>query len=223
MTDGGAILCDVDGTLVDSNYLHTIAWSRALSDAGEWAPMHAIHRLVGMGGDQLVPRLLGHEAPRAVEARPAHYRALLAEVRPFPRAAEFLRRVHELGLRVAIATSAPKDELEAALAVLGAGPALDAQTTADDVSRSKPEPDVFNVALRQLGCGSARALVLADSVWDVEAARAAGVGCVGVETGGFSRHELAEAGAVQVYRNVGEVLDQLETGPFAALLHAGRA
>src|SRR5689334_4308817 len=89
------VLFDVDGTLVDTNYLHALAWSRALRDAGEWAPMNAIHRLVGMGGDQLVPRLLGHDSPGAVTARPRRYRELAGDICAFPQAAELVRQVHD--------------------------------------------------------------------------------------------------------------------------------
>src|SRR5580704_16458793 len=113
------VLFDVDGTLCDTNYLHALAWSRALREAGEWAPMNAIHRLVGMGGDQLVPRLLGHQCPRASEARTQRYEELADDVRPFPKAAELLKTIHDLGLVVVLATSAPEDELEKLRQALG--------------------------------------------------------------------------------------------------------
>jgi HAD superfamily hydrolase (TIGR01509 family) len=212
------VLFDVDGTLVDSNYLHTLAWSRALSDAGEWAPMNAIHRLVGMGGDQLVPRLLGHDSETAREARPGRYRELMGEVRAFPGAAELLRSLHDLGVVVVLATSSPQDELDAALRKLDAGPAVDAQTTKNDVEESKPAPDLFEAALQAGDVDPGRALVVGDSVWDVDAASAAGLKCVGVETGGFSQHELSAAGAVHVHRDVQEMLDQIWTGPLRHLL-----
>jgi HAD superfamily hydrolase (TIGR01509 family) len=211
------VLFDVDGTLVDTNYLHTVAWSRALRDADEWAPMNAIHRLVGMGGDQLVPRLLGHENPDAAKTRPQHYRELAGDLRPFPQGAQLLRHVHEAGLVVVLATSAPKDELELLRRCLDADEAIDGQTTADDVDDSKPAPDVFLAAMEQFSIDPQRALAVGDSIWDVQAARAAGIGCVAVETGGFSQHELSEAGARFVYRDVAEVLDQLYTGPLAHL------
>jgi HAD superfamily hydrolase (TIGR01509 family) len=219
MTDLRAgVLFDVDGTLVDTNYLHALAWSRAFRDAGEWAPMNAIHRLVGMGGDQLVPELLGHDCPKATAARPIRYRELIDEARAFPGAADLLRAVHRRGLTVALATSSPVDELSDVLKALDAGDAIDAQTTADDVENSKPAPDVFVVAMKEASIDPARALAVGDSVWDIQAARAAGIGCVAVETGGFSQHELSEAGALQVYRDVKELLDQLHTSPLSALL-----
>jgi HAD superfamily hydrolase (TIGR01509 family) len=212
------VLFDVDGTLVDTNYLHTVAWSRALSDAGEWAPMNAIHRLVGMGGDQLVPELLGHDSPEAIEARPRRYQELMGEARAFPGATELLHRLHDAGVAVVLATSSPKDELEPLLELLHADPAIDGRTTADDVERSKPEPDIIQAALAVGSIDPQRALMIGDSVWDVRAARAAGVGCVAVETGGFSGHELNEAGALHTYRDVQEILDQLGTGPLGSLL-----
>jgi HAD superfamily hydrolase (TIGR01509 family) len=214
------VLFDVDGTLVDSNYLHTLAWSRALADAREWAPMNAIHRLVGMGGDQLVPRLLGHDCEGAREARPGRYRELMGEVRAFPGAAELLRSLHDLGVVVVLATSSPQDELDGALRTLDAAPAIDAQTTKNDVKESKPAPDLLQAALKAGDVDPGRALVVGDSIWDIEAAGAAGLPCVGVETGGFSHHELSAAGAVHVYRDVQEMLDQIGTGPLTRLLES---
>jgi HAD superfamily hydrolase (TIGR01509 family) len=206
------VLFDVDGTLVDTNYLHTLAWARALDDAGEWAPMNAIHRLVGMGGDQLVPTLLGHHSPAALDARPRRYRELFGDARVFPAARDLLREVHSRGIRVVLATSAPADELENLRALLDVDDAIDAATTADDVATSKPAPDVFLTALDVGGIDPGDALVVGDSVWDVQAARAAGVDCIGVETGGFSRQELEEAGARRVYETVGDILRRLRAG-----------
>lgn len=209
------VLFDVDGTLCDTNYLHALAWARALGDAGEWAPMNAIHRLVGMGGDQLVPQLLGHDSPAAVAARPRRYRELAGDIRAFPRASEALRAVRQLGLTVVLATSAPDDELEILRKVLDADDAIDGQISADDVRRSKPDPEVFVTAMKRFSLDERRTLAVGDSVWDVRAARAAGIACLAVESGGFSQHELSEAGARHVYRDVGEILDQLLTSPLA--------
>jgi HAD superfamily hydrolase (TIGR01509 family) len=216
------ILFDLDGTLVDTNYLHTLAWSRALRDCGEWAPMNAIHRLVGMGGDQLVPRLLERDVPELHEARSARYGELLGEIAAFPGAAELLRRLHGGGVTVVLATSSPAAEVDAARRALAADDAIDAVTTADDAARSKPAPDLFSAALEAGGVHASLALVVGDSVWDVEAAERAGLGCVGVETGGFSRHELAERGAVAVYKDVATLGRQLCTGPLGVLLSQAR-
>lgn len=211
------VLFDVDGTLCDTNYLHALAWSRALREAGEWAPMNAIHRLVGMGGDQLVPRLLGHDSPKAVAARPERYQELADDIRAFPRAAEALREIRTLGFVVVLATSAPDVELEMLRKALDADDAIDGQTSADDINRSKPDAEVFLTAMGRFSIDPRRALAVGDSIWDIQAARAAGIGCLTVETGGFSQHELGEAGSRHVYRDVGEVLDQLFTGPLALI------
>lgn len=216
------VLFDLDGTLVDTNYLHTLAWSRAFRELGLWAPMHAIHRLVGMGGDQLVPRLLGRDVPELHERRAHYYRELLPEVLPFPRAAALLRAVHDAGLAVVIATSAPEDEVGAARRALAADDAIDTVTSADDAEASKPAPDLFQAALRGANIDRSRAVVVGDSVWDVTAADAAGLSCIALESGGFSRHELAEAGALAVYRDAGGLLDGLLTGAMAALMALGR-
>lgn len=217
------VLFDVDGTLVDTNYLHTLAWSRAFSDAGEWAPMNAIHRLIGMGGDQLVPQLLGHESPQAVAARPRRYRELVGDARAFPGASQLLRRVRDSGSAVVLATSSPAAELVTLRTLLDADDAIDAQTNADDIQGSKPSPEVFVSAMRATSIDPALALAVGDSIWDIQAARSAGIACVAVESGGFSQHELSEAGALHVYRDVKEILDQFETGPLATLRRRANA
>jgi len=221
VSERAGILFDVDGTLVDTNYLHTLAWSRALRDVGEWAPMNAIHRLVGMGGDLLVQELLGHPSDEAEEARTARYAELIGEARVFPGAADLLRRAHGAGLVVVLASSSPRDELDQLIELLDVGDAIDATTSAGDVDEAKPSPEVFQAALEVGKVDRERCLVVGDSVWDVQAARAAGLGCVGVETGGFSAHELREEGAVAVYRDPAEVLAQWRTGPLGLLAVSG--
>lgn len=203
---------------MDTNYLHCLAWSRALQDAGEWAPMNAIHRLIGMGGDQLVEELLGHDSPAARAARPRFYEELVDEGKAFPGARDLLYRIHGLGLGVVLATSAPADELSQLLETLDADGAIDGQTTADEVDHSKPDPEVFLAAMERNAIDPQRALAVGDSVWDIRAARAAGIGCITVESGGFSQHELSEAGSIRVYRDVAELLAQLLTSPIASLV-----
>ncbi len=219
LTVRAGVLFDVDGTLVDTNYLHTLAWARALHDVGEWAPMNAIHRLIGMGGDQLVPRLLGHESPAAEEARADRYHELVGEARVFPGARDLLRRVHEEGLVVVLASSAPSDELKLMIDLLDVGEAIDATTSSSDVTASKPAPDVFEAAMTSGQVDPERCLVIGDSTWDVRAARAAAVACIAVESGGFSSHELREEGAREVYPDVGEIVAQFLTSPIAHLAH----
>ena len=145
------------------------------------------------------------------------YKELSDDVLAFPRAAEALRGTHEQGLVVVLATSAPDDELATLRKALDADEAIDGQTSADDVERSKPDPEIFLTAMQRFSIDPRRALAVGDSVWDVKAARAAGIGCVAVESGGFSQHELSEAGARHVYRDIGEVIDQFHTGSLAQL------
>ena len=210
---GVAVLFDVDGTLVDTNYLHTLAWSRALADSGEWAPMNAIHRLVGMGGEQLVPRLLGHANDGVLAARRRRYQELLPEARVFPGARELLTALADRGAHVALATSSPRSELDVMVKLLDMGSAIHHMTSGDDVDRTKPHADVFERALQRTGVGADDAVVVGDSVWDVEAARRAGLRVVTVETGGFSAAELREAGADDIYRDVAELLAAVVTAP----------
>jgi HAD superfamily hydrolase (TIGR01509 family) len=218
MATRAGVLFDVDGTLVDTNYLHALAWSRALIDVGEWAPMNAIHRLVGMGGDLLVERLLGHPDEAAEEARALRYEELIGEARTFPGAAELLRRVHDEGIVVVLASSSPREDLDAMIELLGVGGAIDATTSADDIEQAKPEPDVFRAAIDAGAIDRERCLAVGDSIWDVQAARAAGIGCIAVASGGFSAHELREEGALVVYRDVEEALAQFWTGPIGRLV-----
>jgi HAD superfamily hydrolase (TIGR01509 family) len=218
MATRAGVLFDVDGTLVDTNYLHALAWSRALIDVGEWAPMNAIHRLVGMGGDLLVERLLGRPHAAAEEARSQRYQELIGEARAFPGAADLLRRAHDEGLVVVLASSSPREDLDAMIELLAVGDAIDATTSADDIEQAKPAPDVFRAAIEAGAIDRERCLAVGDSVWDVLAARAAGIGCIAVESGGFSAHELHEEGALVVYRDVEEALAQFRTGPIGRLV-----
>jgi HAD superfamily hydrolase (TIGR01509 family) len=212
------VLVDADGTLLDTNYLHTLAWSRALRDIGAWAPMNAIHRLIGMGGDQLVPELLGEDHAGAHDAHDRHYGELRNDMLPFRGAGDFLRRLHDLGLVVVLASSANEDDLAAMKRALDADEAIDETVDADEVSSSKPDPNIFTTAREKGGIDPSRCLAVGDTVWDIEAARAAGMGCIAVESGGTSRHELSEAGAIAVYRDVEELGRQILTSPIGALV-----
>lgn len=163
-----AVLFDVDGTLVDSNYLHALSWSRALRDAGEWAPMNAIHRLVGMGGDQLVTELLGHECLVAQDALPDRYEELKSDMVAYPYAADLLRRVHELGPAVVLATSAPR--LSCASCV-NSSMRKTPLTPPPRLTMSKhrsPTPRPFSLPWPRPTPTSARTVAVGDSVWDIQ-------------------------------------------------------
>jgi HAD superfamily hydrolase (TIGR01509 family) len=213
------VLFDVDGTLVDTNYLHVIAWARAFRDAGENVPMSGIHHLIGMGSDMLVEELIGHPSDEASDGHSKHFGKLMAEIRAFPQAGELLAEVHRRGAVVALATSASEDELDAMLEAIAAPDgSIDHIVTKDDVDHSKPEPDVFKAALEATGLDPANTLVLGDTVWDVKAAEPLGLKVVAVLTGGISRCHLEEAGAVAVYDDVAQILRELDRTPIGRLL-----
>jgi HAD superfamily hydrolase (TIGR01509 family) len=211
------VLVDVDGTLVDSNYHHTIAWSRALRDHGCNARLAAIHRLVGMGSSQLLETLIDRSDDEIARSWRQHFDELLPEIFVLDRADELLRALHDNGLTVVLATSSPEDLLEEFQKEIGAAEAVDVVVTASDVEEAKPEPDVFEVSLAKAGLQRDRTVVLGDSVWDAQASARAKLPCVALETGGFSRPELESEGVVAVYRDPADLLENLDTSPLATL------
>jgi HAD superfamily hydrolase (TIGR01509 family) len=213
------IIFDVDGTLVDSNYLHTVAWSRAMRDAGEHVPMSTIHRYIGMGSDRLVEEMLGHENDKASELHSKHFKEFKAEMQAIPGAADLLAEVKRRGAMVVLATSAKEADVEAMVDAIGAPDGcIDHVTHAGDVGESKPAPDVFQVALEASGLSPADAMVVGDTVWDVESAARSGLSCVAVLSGGIGRQELEEAGAKAVYEDAADLLRQLDDSPLGHYL-----
>ncbi len=209
-----AVILDIDGTLVDSNYQHTIAWQRAFRKCGFTVAAWRIHRCIGMGGDQIVKNLLGDGADEEHgesirEAEGDCYAELMPEVAAFDGAHELIGRFKDEGLTVILASSAKEDEVEHYIELLGAADLNDGYTSADDVDSTKPEPDLIEVALEKAGSG--RAVMVGDSVWDIEAAKRAGLDTIAVLCGGFGEAELTGAGAVAVVETIddvaGEVLD----------------
>jgi HAD superfamily hydrolase (TIGR01509 family) len=209
-----AALLDVDGTLIDSNYHHALAWFRAFRRHDIVLPLWRIHRAVGMGGDQLVPALVGPELDKEQgdEIRAArdeiYTGGLIDEVSALEGAHELIAELKERGLQVVLASSSPRDELERYLDLLDARELTDAWTTKDDVEATKPEPDLILAALEKAQTESA--VMVGDTPWDVEAASKAGVETLCVITGGWSKQELREAGAVAVFESVDELCQRLE-------------
>jgi HAD superfamily hydrolase (TIGR01509 family) len=211
-----AALLDVDGTLVDSNYHHALVWYRAFRRSGIVLPLWRIHRHVGMGGDQLLPALLGgrldeERGEEIREARDEEYERLIGEVAPLEGSTELIAELKERGLTVVLASSSPQDELDHYLELLDARGLADAWTTDDDVKATKPEPDLVHAALEK--AGTEDAVMVGDTPWDVEAARKGGIETICVITGGFSEQELRDAGAVAVYESVEELRQELDSTP----------
>jgi HAD superfamily hydrolase (TIGR01549 family) len=213
---GPAAILDIDGTLVDSNYQHTIAWYRALRQHGQHAAIWRIHRHIGMGGDQLVPSLCGEEVEerqgediRAAEK--ALYMALIDEVEPLEGARGLIEDLKRLGRPVVLASSAKPDEIEHYLDLLDARGLADAWTSAGDVEQTKPAPDLVEAALERVGGGPA--VMVGDSTWDCRAAANAGVEAIAVLTGGFSEDELLEAGALAVFDSIDALRRRLGETP----------
>ena len=208
---GRAVLFDIDGTLVDTNYLHVLAWRRVFLARGQPEITAArIHGLIGMGSDEMLETLFDRPRPELKEDRARQFAALKSEIRAFPRAGELLRALHDREVRVVLATSAEKSDLEPILEAIDADDAIDAVTSSADVEQAKPAPDLFCVALEEAGTAPDATVVVGDTVWDVKAAARAGLPCVAVTSGGISRGELEAAGAVAVYEDVGALLDDLD-------------
>jgi HAD superfamily hydrolase (TIGR01509 family) len=215
----GTAILDIDGTLVDTNYHHAIAWFRAFTAHDMVLPIWRIHRHIGMGGDQLVTALCGDrvESRLGDEIRAAEtdrYAELVGEVRTMEGSRELIEALKDRGHTVVLASSAKEDEVDVYLDLLGARDLADAWTTSADVESTKPAPDLVHAALERVGAsGPSEATMVGDSPWDVEAARRAGVGTLAVMTGGFSEQELREAGAVEVFESVGELCERLGETP----------
>jgi HAD superfamily hydrolase (TIGR01549 family) len=211
-----AALLDVDGTLIDTNYQHALAWYLAFREHDITLPVWKIHRAVGMGGDQLVPALVGQEVDREKgddirDKRSDIYEDLIEEVAPLEGAHQLVCDLLERDISVVLASSAPEEELEHYLDLLDVRTLVDAWTTSNDVEQTKPEPDLVKAALEK--ADGAEAVMVGDTKWDIEAAARVGVPTVCVMTGGWSPQELQDAGAVQVYESVEELRVKLDETP----------
>src|SRR5436305_14689805 len=162
------ILYDVDGTLVDTNYLHVVAWARALRASGHHVPMRKLHETVGQGAGRFVETVLGHEDSDIADAHTDFYGPFLHELQPFDGATDLLRATKKSGLVVVLATSASAKEAQHLRAALDADDAIDEVTSKDDVEQSKPDPDIVQTALDKVGLDATNALFVGDTVWDVE-------------------------------------------------------
>jgi HAD superfamily hydrolase (TIGR01509 family) len=211
------ILFDVDGTLVDTTYLHTVAWWEALRQHDEDVPMAEIHRAIGMGSDKILNHLLGPDRDDSQDEKlsTAHdilYGAWWERLRPLPGAADVLRACAERGLAVVLASSSKAGELTHLRRVIDADEVITAATSSADAEQSKPAPDILQAALDQSDVDGARSVFVGDSVWDVQAAAKLDIPCIGLACGGTSAAELSEAGAVATYQDPADLLRAIRAG-----------
>jgi membrane protein len=216
-----AILFDIDGTLVDSNEQHVNAWAFAFRDEGFPQERDAIRAQIGKGGDLLVPALLP-DMDKAVRERiatrhGAYFKDLyLDTVRAFDRAADLIERATRHGSKVVLASSAKQEELDHYVGLLGVSGLLAATTSIDDVEASKPEPDIFGTALATIGVAPDAAIVVGDTIYDVEAALRAGIVAIGLTSGPFDETQLKHAGAIAVFADAAALHDAFDRSPLAA-------
>ncbi|AWE54932.1 MULTISPECIES: HAD family hydrolase [Streptomyces] len=221
MSTSRIAVLDVDGTLIDSNYHHALAWYRALRSVGETWPVWRLHRLIGMGGDQLVTALGGEDLERRVgdrvrEQQGKEVDGLIDEMAPLPGARDLLLAIKERGHRLVLASSGKERHVDAFLDMLDARDIADDWTSSADVEASKPAPDLLHVALQKLGAPpDAPSVMIGDSVWDVEAAKRAGMPALVVRSGGFGDDELRNAGAVALYDTPADLAKALDDTPLA--------
>jgi len=218
-----AVLSDIDGTLVQSNWLHAAAWKDAFAVAGIDLGVETIRRQIGKGGDELIPFFVPFWRSRILEDPLKAYRKLifkqdyLNKIEAFPATRELFQRMKTSGIKIALASSASKDELETYKAIARISDLVDVSTTADDVDRSKPHPDIFQTALHRLGAKPARVLALGDTPWDAESAGKAGIRTIGVTTGGWTEQELYDFGCIEVYKDVAHLLENFDRSAFVNL------
>ncbi len=218
-----AVLSDIDGTLIDNNALHVLAWQRAFRRIGTHVDGNTILHKIGMGGDQLAPNILGPDAGNAVKQVQQFHgeeytkKGLIDHAEPLPGAADLLDVLRARGIRVALASSAKPEEAQKYLALLGGPEIVDAVITSEDVAATKPAPDIFAVALDKLG-KPGHPLAIGDTVYDIESAKKMDIPCVAVMSGGIERALLMEAGAAAVYLDIADLLlhlDHILSGRFA--------
>ena len=208
------VLLDVDGTLIDNNYQHALAWFRALKERGRIEPLFTLHRHIGMGGDQLVVDVCGEEfeeehgeAARAAEK--LRFKEITGDMEPLDGAKDLIAALKERGCEIVLASSANPTETERSMKLLEAEDLK--HTDSGDVEETKPEPDLIKAALEKADGEPDGALLIGDSTWDCKAAGRAGVRSIALLTGGFSEEELLEAGAEKVYRRLPDLLEDLDT------------
>lgn len=211
-----AVLCDIDGTLVESNWLHAEAWQAAFAEMGVKLDLDALRRQIGKGGNELIPvfvpwwRRLAVAEPLKELRKHIFKSEFMHRVKPLPKAKELLERIEAAGIKVALSTSASKADLTQYKELLDIEEIVDEETSASDTENAKPHPDIFAVTLEKLGLQASEVVALGDTPYDAEAAGLAGISTIGVETGGWNREDLLEAGCIEVWKSVEDLLEHFD-------------
>jgi HAD superfamily hydrolase (TIGR01509 family) len=221
MTSG--VFLDVDGTLIDNVYFHVIAWYRACRERGISVTAARLHKLIGMGGDQFVHALVGSEMPELDEAHSRHMEPFETEGQVLPGARDLILELHRQNAHIAVSTSGGATAARTSLRrVVPDLSYIDTLVTRDDISATKPAPDLIAAALQWSGLPAHDVMYIGDTNWDVEAAARCGIRTVGVRTGGWTENELLAAGAIAVYDSVAQLLAELPSSPLGLMLGNGR-
>lgn len=219
MTQIRSVILDVDGTLVDSNDAHAKAWIEAMAEYGYHVPFEKVRPLIGMGGDKVLPETLNiqkdsEEGKKISKRRGEIFKErYLPTLKPFPKAHELLQAMRQHGLKLAVATSAQKDELKALLQIVGAQQLIEEETSSKDAPNSKPNPEVMEVTLQRIGFPASAVLMLGDTAYDIEAAQKVGVGTIALRSGGWKDSDLQ--GAIAIYNDTADLLAHYEDSPLA--------
>jgi HAD superfamily hydrolase (TIGR01509 family) len=219
-----AVLSDIDGTLVESNWLHAAAWKDAFAVIDIPLDIETLRRQIGKGGDQLIPVFVPWWKRPMVEEPLKAYRSFVFhqdyfhKVEPFPKVRDLFLRLKHSGIRIALASSSAKKDLAIYQRIANISDLVDETTSADDTDRSKPHPDIFSATLEKLHAKASNVLALGDTPYDAESAGKAGIRTIAVTTGGWSRQDLLAAGCIEVYKDVGELLERFDQ---SALMHYG--
>ncbi len=213
-----ALILDVDGTLLDTVYLHVIAWWEAFMDGGYQVSGFDIHRAIGRGSGDLCETLVGKEDEAVVQAHAKNWEPPRGKCIPFHRVPDLIREVAGRGVKVVYCTSGAPEDIDDFRSKIGCDDVISAVVNSSDVGQSKPAPDIVRAALDAVGVAPENAVMLGDTVYDVRAANAAGVACIGLMCGGIGERELQEAGAAAVYGNPAELLGDLDASPVGRLL-----
>jgi HAD superfamily hydrolase (TIGR01509 family) len=215
-----AVLCDIDGTLVDSNALHAEAWMKAFAHFGYHFTVDDLLHQIGKGGDQLIPHYIPPDQLPQLEEPIKKFRKALFQaqyfnrIRPFPGARALLQKMRSAGLRVALASSADRGDLPRLKEIAQITDLVEEETTSDDAEKSKPHPDIFQATLDRLKLHASEVIALGDTPWDIEGAKKAGVNTVAVTSGGWTENQLYSFGAIAVYRDVGQLAHEFERSEF---------